>query len=713
MLRWLPLLLCMFLIVPQGDGAEPEEITSGLALHNLSRSEAAKGLPLHITGVVTDAGMSSAAGFIIDDHTRGVFVHRDKDLKIADDSKVDDPLSVLKVGMKVEVKGTTDSGLFAPQVELKSLRILGMTNVPNAKPVIITDLLTGSYDCQRVSLRGVLQNKGGRVLYEQRAQFVIASHEGRCQIILAETGMDEILSLVDAEVEVQGVCCSFFTPRGELAGVRLHVSSLKEIKVLVPAPVDPFSVPEISIRELRPFSVEPLSLHRKQFRGTVTLTRSGEFFYVQNGSRGVRVYSQQLDPLPVNSEVIVSGFIEEQRAMAEVRQAVYRVIGTSEAVKPLPVMWREIIGKIVDDELDATLDVDGSLISLNGRLLQIETMEQGFRLFVQSGGSVVSAEIDNKSFGGKIKNYRLGSDVKLTGVCSTELSAPWPLQEQPYTKNFSLLLRTPDDIQITRLASWWTAERLWKALAGLFAALILAFIWAFYLHRKVEEKRLALAENNRASEAAKVEFAATMSERERLAADLHDTLEQALTGVAFQLETMHRLRDHPPELSQRHLFLARQILSGSREDVRRSVWNLRSNVLEGRMLREALVFIAEGFIEGSTIKITSGGTGDEVELPDLIAGNLLMLAKESITNALKHANPTTIHLAVDYEPERVTLTVTDDGCGFDQKSAKGPHQGHFGLQGMRERALRLGGELEITSKPGQGTRIVIRVNPSF
>ena len=80
---------------------------------------------------------------------------------------------------------------------------------------------------------------------------------------------------------------------------------------------------------------------------------------------------------------------------------------------------------------------------------------------------------------------------------------------------------------------------------------------------------------------------------------------------------------------------------------------------------------------------------------------------------LKHSNPTTIHLAVDYAPEKVTLTVTDDGCGFDQKSAKGPHQGHFGLQGMRERALRLGGELVIRSQPGHGTQIVIHVNPSF
>ncbi len=689
-------------------------ISSGLALHRLPREEAAKGLPLRITGVVTDPGITDDAGFILDDGTRGVFVQRNRGLRPAGTPQgADDPIVMLKAGMRVEVAGLSGAGQFAPRIEARSLSILGMAPLPPAKPVIITELLTGIYDCQRVALRGVLQDAGGRHWFDRRSRLVMTTQEGRCEIILAQTTVPGSASLVDAEVGVEGVCCTFFTPRGELAGIRLHVNSLDEIQVLVPAPPDPFAVPEISIAMLRPFSIQPQSLHRRQLRGTVTLSRPGEFFYLQNGSRGVRVYTRQRDSLPVGTRVLVSGFIELQRPFAEVSQAIFRVVDGAGRVTATPITRQQVLGNFSGYQTNDAVDVDGSLVRLNGQLLQMEPTEQGTRLFVQSGGAVVVAEIDHAIPAERLSSLRLGSDVALTGVCATELSSAWPAQDIPRITGFRLLLRAPDDIAVTRLASWWTAEHLWRALTGLFSVFVLALIWALYLRRKVDQERSALATKERASEAASTEFAATIRERERLAADLHDTLEQALTGVAFQLETMHRLRDHPPELSHRHLFLARQILSGSREDVRRSVWNLRSNVLEGRMLREALEHIASGLLEGSGIAITTGGIGEEQDLPDLIAGNLLMLAKECITNALKHSSPAAIHLNVDHEPERVTLTITDDGCGFDIGMAKGPHQGHFGLQGMRERALRLGGELEITSQPGQGTRVVIRVDPGF
>lgn len=712
MRRWFHGSLGCLLIVLQGAAAEPATITRGLDLHRLPREEAARGLALEITGVVTDSGMTSDAGFILDDGTRGVFVQRHPGVRLANSAPAaDDPIVMLAAGMRVTVAGTTGAGQFAPRIEARSLRILGTAPLPPAKPVILTELLTGIYDCQRVALRGVLQDAGGRHWFDRRSRLVLATLEGRCEIILAQTTVPENVSLVDAEVGVEGVCCTFFTPRGELAGIRLHINSLDEIKVLVPAPVDPFAVPEISIATLRPFSIVPQSLHRRQLHGTVTLSRPGEFFYLQNGSRGVRVYTQQPDTLPVGTGVVVSGFIEFQHPFAEVSQAVFRVVDRAERIVPIPITRQQVLGNFSGYQTTAAVDVDGSLVMLDGRLLQMEPMEHGTRLFVQSGGAVTAAEIGSEMSAGPLSMLRQGSEVRLTGVCATELSSSWPAQDIPRITGFRLLLRTPDDIVVTHLASWWTAEHLWKALTGLFAVFVLALIWALYLRRKVDQERSALVAKEHASEAARAEFAATIRERERLAADLHDTLEQALTGVAFQLETMNRLREHPPELSHRHLFLARQILSGSREDVRRSVWNLRSNVLEGRLLREALEYIASGLVEGSGIAVTTGGTGEENELPDLIAGNLLMLAKECITNALKHSSPTLIHLDVDYEPDLVTLTVTDDGCGFDLEQAKGPHQGHFGLQGMRERSLRLGGDLEINSSPGGGTKVIIRVNP--
>ena len=86
-----------------------------------------------------------------------------------------------------------------------------------------------------------------------------------------------------------------------------------------------------------------------------------------------------------------------------------------------------------------------------------------------------------------------------------------------------------------------------------------------------------------------------------------------------------------------------------------------------------------------------------------------MLAKEAITNVLKHASATRIEVQLDYAPDRVTLRIADNGCGFAVAAAQGPHAGHFGITGMKERAARLQGSFLLTSAPREGTRVTITV----
>ena len=121
-------------------------------------------------------------------------------------------------------------------------------------------------------------------------------------------------------------------------------------------------------------------------------------------------------------------------------------------------------------------------------------------------------------------------------------------------------------------------------------------------------------------------------------------------------------------------------------------------------------------VAGREEQITVETDGPVVALPDFIAGNLLLLAQEAVTNALKHAGARVIALRLVSRPESVTVSVTvsvaDDGAGFDPAHAPGQEDGHFGLQGMRERMKRLGGTLRIESAPGAGTRIAASVPAS-
>ena len=260
-------------------------------------------------------------------------------------------------------------------------------------------------------------------------------------------------------------------------------------------------------------------------------------------------------------------------------------------------------------------------------------------------------------------------------------------------------------MEVLTVASWWTLARLEAALGVSVVVVLIILGWVALLRRQVTLRSTQLAGEMRARRDAAVEFETTLRERNRLAADLHDTTEQSLTGLAFQLEATGALQNKAPERSQHHLALARQLLNRSREDLRRSIWNLRATVLESKTLAEALQEVAANRSEDLAVRIVVTCEGPEHALPESVAGNLLLFAQEGITNALKHARATQIDLRLSFPGRDVALTIGDDGIGFVLEDVDGPKEGHFGLQGMRERIKRLGGRFEISSAPGRGTTV--------
>jgi len=114
-------------------------------------------------------------------------------------------------------------------------------------------------------------------------------------------------------------------------------------------------------------------------------------------------------------------------------------------------------------------------------------------------------------------------------------------------------------------------------------------------------------------------------------------------------------------------------------------------------------------VDGSEVAITVDREGIPAALPDLLAGNLLLLAQEAVTNALKHGKPSRISLRLASCGQTIDLEIHDDGHGFDPSTAPGQIDGHFGLQGMHERAKRLGGALDVASTPGRGSSVTVHL----
>ena len=205
-------------------------------------------------------------------------------------------------------------------------------------------------------------------------------------------------------------------------------------------------------------------------------------------------------------------------------------------------------------------------------------------------------------------------------------------------------------------------------------------------------------------------FAAVLAERNRLAREIHDTLAQGFTGISVQLESVAEMMGDSSAEARIHLDRARSLARSSLAEARRSVWNLRSQALENCDLPAALSNIARQLTTGTNVEALLEVHGASHPLADVVENNLLLIAREALANAIKHARPNRVLIELSYDQQRLRLQVEDDGCGFDIAAAAGSANGRgFGLISMRERADQIKGGLIVDSEQGRGTKVSVTV----
>jgi two-component system NarL family sensor kinase len=199
-------------------------------------------------------------------------------------------------------------------------------------------------------------------------------------------------------------------------------------------------------------------------------------------------------------------------------------------------------------------------------------------------------------------------------------------------------------------------------------------------------------------------------ERNRLAREIHDTIAQDLSAIAFQLEAAEALlaQRAEPERVQRSVTAALDLARKGLDEARRSVLDLRAAPLEGRTLPAALATLVAEMDTGAPAVIFEAGA-TAIPLSPAAEVGLYRIAQEALQNALRHAAAARILLRLEASPDRVRLTIEDDGKGFAIGSISGTEASRFGLVGMRERARLLGGSFQIESSPGAGTRITAEI----
>ncbi len=189
-------------------------------------------------------------------------------------------------------------------------------------------------------------------------------------------------------------------------------------------------------------------------------------------------------------------------------------------------------------------------------------------------------------------------------------------------------------------------------------------------------------------------------ERARIALDLHDEVNQALTGLLLRLGALRRKA--PPELEQ-ELAETNAVATQAMEELLVIARRLRPTTLDDMGLEAALSALVADMGKGSGIAVAFEAEGDVSHLPDEVQLVVYRVAQEALSNSVQHGPPEHVRVRVVGDGASIELRVSDDGPGFD---ASLPREG-LGISGMRERALLCGGTLTIDSQPGAGTRVTL------
>lgn len=305
--------------------------------------------------------------------------------------------------------------------------------------------------------------------------------------------------------------------------------------------------------------------------------------------------------------------------------------------------------------------LNGRLISLEGRVRNVLAEQDG-------RSTVLRATLDDHDACIRVpgtldpRKY-LDRRIRATGLAVNRCGGDGDVIES------ELHVQGPDDVQVREVREVPDAVLYAVLLLGVAAlSLIVALtvLWRRSVHRRLAASAIA-------------------AERRRMAADLHDTIEQYLAGAKLIATGVSGMKDVDPRVKSAMTTLG-DLLASAKKEVRAVVTDLRSE--SDLSLHDFFRGIVDGLVRAGVcarMRIV-----DPVPVPSEAAGDLAMIVREAVTNAVKHGRAKHVVLLA----ERNLVRVSNDGEPFDPKTALGPETGHFGLSGMRERATKNGFQLE-------------------
>ena len=419
-------------------------------------------------------------------------------------------------------------------------------------------------------------------------------------------------------------------------------------------------------------------------RGTVLYCQAWQFFLLKTEARVVRVQTRQGDPALSPGDVVEARGVPARRnGRITVEAATYEKTGENGVVPETQLIGPKDFPRVFDEGKPS--DLYGMPVRLKARVLNVIPREWAITdIDIECGGEVISASINGYLDDELGELLALHPDVELEGFLIV-LDIDFPNGETP-----KIDLRLPDSDAITIIPNTAFRRRLLAhkvSKAARYAPWLLLVVVAALSFKLYRARQM------------KSHLQAVIAERRRMAADLHDSIEQHLAGARLYLDSMLPEDGSPAPEELKPIELARDILVTAKREIRETIWNLRIDELTQKRPKDVLMSLAQKLASTTAVRVEAILKGLPETLPEALFSDMLYVVQESVTNAIKHGKATRILIASDTAgPKKFKLSIVNNGAPFDTSHALGPEAGHFGLSGMRERARRSGFAISFASK---------------
>lgn len=581
------------------------------------------------------------------------------------------------------------------QGELRSLKILAHGDPPQRHRRTIRDLLSGQYDYQPVQIRATVRDAIRGV--DNPKWTALGLVDNGCSLVVP-VHADEVESrrlpeLVGHDVLVDGFCSP--TDPGLLhTGRQIRLCDPRAVR-RAPETGAPRRTPSIDrIANHPPDAVSCLGLHSAS--GTVLAVWQGQHALIRTANgMAVRLELRPGQQPHVGDSVEAIGFPESNFISFTLLHASFEVRGHAETEPEepqAPVLGASPDGK--DDAIMPTRINHGRLVRVRGRIASLFG-EKGWRE-LDIHGENGNFRIEAEPLASSLERLTSGCEVEITGICVLEAVALHGIRPQ-YT-GVLLVPRDPKDLVVLSHPPFWTPRRLLGVIGALFVALVGILLWNVALRRAALRKGRELLHG----QIKQLKAETKTLERTRLAVELHDSLAQSLTGVSMEIAAAERCSKSDVDAAMRHLAFATKALNSCRSNLRDNLWDLRNHALEEPNVDAAIRQTLLPHVRGVALTVRFNVLRNR--LPDNVMHDILCIIRELSVNGIRHGAATQIKVAGCIDGTRVLFSVTDNGTGFDPKRSPGVSEGHYGLQGIRERLDRLHGTLTFDGNREDGIK---------